>query len=37
MRYANAGGYLLRQPSMQQCAELPLGLLDRTQDSDMVY
>jgi hypothetical protein len=36
-RYANGGGYLHRQPSTQQCAALPLVLLDHNPDSDMVY
>jgi hypothetical protein len=37
MRYANGVDHLHRQSSMQQCAVLPLELLDHSQDSDKVY
>jgi hypothetical protein len=37
MRYANVCDYLHRHQAMQQCVVLPLELLDRIQDSDMVY
>jgi hypothetical protein len=36
-RYANVGDYLHRHQAMQLCVVLPLELLDRIQDSDMVY
>jgi hypothetical protein len=37
MRYANVVGHLHHHRARQRYVELPLGLTDRSQDSDTAY